>query len=123
MKQSPTQLIAKIARRLKIPFDRLPADTLTQAIRKQLAENQVREAKVSEELKELAIQIKDTVESLEAAEELVQILEAELADAQDPIFRNSLLMKHAVATNRTIRNKKRLGDLTRRFVVLGLSLG
>lgn len=120
MKQSPTQLMAKIAQRLKIPFDRLPADIISQTIRKHEAENQLREAKVGEELRELAIQIKESIESLEAAEELIQILEEELAGTQDPIFRNSLLMKHAVATNRTIRYQKRIDYLTRRFVVLGL---
>ena len=34
MKQSPTQLLAKIAHRLTIPFDRLPADTLANETRK-----------------------------------------------------------------------------------------
>lgn len=120
MKQSPTQVLAKIARRHKIPYDRLPAETLKQAIRKQQAENQLREAKAAEELRELAIHIKDTIESMEAAEELVQILEAELADVQSNQFRDSTLMKHTVATNRRTRYQKRLIDLTRRFVVLGL---
>jgi len=123
MKQSPTQVLAKIARRHKIPYDRLPADIIGPAIRKQLAENQLRETKAAEELKELAIQIKDTIESMEAAEELVQILEVELADTQSNKLLDSILMKHTVATNRRMRYQKRLGDLTRRFVVLGLSFG
>ncbi len=63
MKQSPTQLMAKIAQRLKIPFDRLPADIISQTIRKHEAENQLHEAKVGEELRELAIQIKESIES------------------------------------------------------------
>lgn len=120
MKQTPEQLLAKIARRFKIPFDRLPADHFAKALRQHQAEVQFRQGKAAEELKELSIQIKETIESLEAAEELVQIVEVQLKENQKPMIRNSLLMKHTVAINKTIRYQKRLSILSSRFVVLAL---